>query len=46
VGRLDVTYAAIGTSLEIGKLDGKMKRIPAKVVRFPHYDPDKTRVRA
>jgi aminomethyltransferase len=28
------------------QLDGKMKRIPAKVVRFPHYDPEKTRVRA
>jgi len=31
--------------VEVGKLDGKMKRIPARVVRFPHYDPEKTRVR-
>ena len=46
LARLDVTHAAIGTAVEVGKLDGKMKRIPAKVVRFPHYDPDKTRVRA
>jgi aminomethyltransferase len=46
LARLDVTHAALGTELEVGKLDGKMKRIPAKVVRFPHYDPDKTRVRA
>jgi aminomethyltransferase len=46
LARLDVTYAAPGTEVEVGKLDGKMKRIPAKVVRFPHYDPEKTRVRA
>jgi aminomethyltransferase len=46
LARLDVTHAALGTEVEIGKLDGKMKRIPAKVVRFPHYDPEKTRVRA
>jgi aminomethyltransferase len=45
LARLDVTHAALGTEVEVGKLDGKMKRIPAKVVRFPHYDPDKTRVR-
>ncbi len=36
----------IGTEVEIGKLDGQQKRLPARVVRFPHYDPDKTRVRA
>ena len=35
-----------GTELEIGKLDGLQKRIPATVVRFPFYDPDKTRPRA
>jgi len=46
LARLDVTHAALGTELEVGKLDGKMKRIPAKVVRFPHYDPEKTRVRS
>ena len=46
LARLDVTHAALGTEVEVGKLDGKMKRIPAKVVRFPLYDPDKTRVRS
>ncbi|MET0314800.1 MAG: aminomethyltransferase family protein, partial [Hansschlegelia sp.] len=45
LARLDVTYAELGTAVEIGKLDGQQKRIPATVVRFPHYDPDKTRVR-
>jgi aminomethyltransferase len=46
LARVDVTYAGLGTELEIGKLDGQMKRIPARVVRFPHYDPDKSRVKA
>jgi aminomethyltransferase len=46
LARLDVTHAALGNAVEVGKLDGRMKRIPANVVRFPHYDPDKTRVRA
>ena len=44
--RLDVAYATEGTEVEIGKLDGHQKRIRARVVRFPHYDPEKTRVRA
>jgi len=44
--RMDVAHAAIGTAVEIGKLDGQQKRIPARVVRFPFYDPEKTRVRA
>ncbi|MDH3474839.1 MAG: aminomethyltransferase family protein [Rhodospirillales bacterium] len=44
--RMDVTSAALGTEVEVGKLDGHQKRLPAKVVRFPFYDPEKTRVRA
>ena len=44
--RMAVEYSEIGTSVEVGKLDGHQKRIPATVVRFPFYDPDKTRVRA
>jgi aminomethyltransferase len=46
LARLDVSYGAIGTAVEIGKLDGQQKRIAATVVRFPHYDPEKTHVRA
>jgi aminomethyltransferase len=46
LARLDVTHAQIGTEVEIGKLDGHQKRLPAQVVRFPHYDPDKTRPRS
>ena len=45
LARVDASLAAIGTSVEVGKLDGHQKRYPAVVVRFPHYDPDKTRVR-
>jgi aminomethyltransferase len=46
LARLDVTQAALSTEVEVGKLDGHQKRLPARVVRFPHYDPDKTRVRS
>ena len=46
LARLDVSQSAPGTTLAIGKLDGQQKRIGAQVVRFPHYDPDKTRVRS
>jgi len=44
--RIDVSCAEIGTEVEVGKIDGHQKRIPATVVRFPHYDPDKTRARS
>jgi aminomethyltransferase len=44
--RMSVQYAEPGTELEIGKLDGLQKRIPATVVRFPFYDPDKTKPRS
>jgi len=46
LARLDTHHAELGTRVEIGKLDGQMKRLAATVVRFPHYDPEKTRVRA
>jgi aminomethyltransferase len=46
LARVDVHHSDIGTALEIGKLDGQQKRLPASVVRFAHYDPDKTRPRS
>ena len=46
LARVDVLHSAIGTTVEVGKLDGHQKRLPARIVRFPHYDPEKTRVRA
>ena len=46
LARVDVAHGEIGTQVEVGKLDGQQKRLPARVVRFPHYDPEKTRVRS
>lgn len=46
LARVDVRHAADGTALEIGKLDGRQKRIAAITTPFPFYDPDKSRVRA
>ena len=43
--RMDVAHAALGTEVEVGQLDGHQKRIPARVVPFPHFDPEKRRVR-
>jgi aminomethyltransferase len=45
LARLDITATALETVVEIGRLDGQQKRLPAKVNRFPFYDPEKTRVR-
>ncbi len=45
LARVNVIHSAIDTEVEIGKLDGQQKRIPAKIVRFPHYDPEKKRPR-
>jgi aminomethyltransferase len=44
--RIAVQYRELGTEVEVGKLDGLQKRIPARVVRFPFYDPEKTRPRS
>ncbi len=46
LARNAIQYTEIGTEVEIGKLDGLQKRIAARVVRFPFYDPDKTRPRS
>ena len=45
LARVDVTHSAIGTEVEIGRLDGDQKRLTAKVVAFPHFDPTKERVK-
>jgi len=44
--RMSVEYTEPGTEVEVGKLDGHIKRLQAKVVSYPFYDPDKSRVRA
>lgn len=45
LARVDVLHAKIGTKLEVGRLDGDQKRLKATVVRFPHFDPTKERVK-
>jgi HAD superfamily hydrolase (TIGR01458 family) len=37
LARVDVTHSETGTQVEVGKLDGHQKRLPARIVRFPHY---------
>ena len=44
--RMSVQYADDGIAVEVGKLDGLQKRIPAQVVPFPFYDPKKDRPRS
>jgi aminomethyltransferase len=46
LARLDIGYTGLGTQLEVGKIDGHQQRVPATVVRFPFYDPDKVRPRS
>ncbi|MDR9813556.1 DUF1989 domain-containing protein [Rhizobium hidalgonense] len=46
LGRIDVMHASPGTEVEIGKLDGHQKRLPATVVPLSHYNPQKTRPRS
>lgn len=45
LARMDITHSEIGTELEVGQLDGQQKRLKAKIVPFPHFDPEKKRVR-
>ena len=45
LGRVAVAHAEIGTEIEIGQLDGEQKRLKAKIVPFPHFDPTKERVK-
>jgi aminomethyltransferase len=44
--RIDTKYSEIGTEVEVGKIDGHQKRIGAKVIAFPFYDPQKLRVKS
>lgn len=46
LARMDVLHSEIGTDVEIGKLDGQQKRLPAKIVPFAHYDPQKLKPRS
>jgi len=43
LARVDVACGDIGTAVEVGKLDGHQKRLPAVVSAQSAYDPKKTR---
>ncbi len=45
LARVSVGHSDIGTSIEVGQLDGQQKRLKATVVAFPHFDPTKERVK-
>jgi len=44
--RMAIEHVEPGTNVEIGKLDGHSKRLPATVIPFPFYDPEKKRPRS
>ena len=46
LARVDVAHHGVDTAVEIGLLDGHMKRLPAKIVPFAHYDPTKLKPRS
>ncbi|MEX3009552.1 DUF1989 domain-containing protein [Hoeflea sp. TYP-13] len=46
MARLSVEHADSGTELEIGQMDGRMKRLSAKVVDIPFVDPQRKRARS
>jgi aminomethyltransferase len=46
LARVDALNSDLGSQVEIGKADGHAKRLPARIVKFPHYDPDKSRPRS
>ncbi|MGH1356700.1 MAG: DUF1989 domain-containing protein [Thalassovita sp.] len=46
LARVDVAHAEQGTALEVGQLDGHLKRLSARISPFPHYDPKKERPRS
>ena len=46
MARLTVEHAELGHIVEVGQLDGRMKRLTAKIVDLPFYDPKRERARA
>ncbi len=46
MARIAVEHAETGAQLEVGQLDGRMKRLPATVADVPFVDPKRERPRA
>ncbi|APX25683.1 MAG: aminomethyltransferase [Rhodobacteraceae bacterium] len=45
LARIDMPHAEIGAEVEVGQLDGHQKRLAARIVPFPHFDPTKARAK-
>ncbi len=43
LARVDIAHSDVGTQVEVGKLDGHIKRLPAVITTLSAYDPKKTR---
>ena len=46
MARVAIEDAELGNELEVGKLDGHMKRLPGKVVSLPFLDPKREKARS
>ncbi|WP_243694375.1 DUF1989 domain-containing protein [Shimia isoporae] len=46
MARLAIEFAVAGETLEVGQLDGRMKRLTATVCDVPFFDPKRERARA
>ncbi|CAF1004114.1 unnamed protein product [Didymodactylos carnosus] len=46
LARISAEHSQVGNRVEIGKLDGYQKRIKATIVKYPFYDPEKTKLRS
>lgn len=46
MARLSIEHATPGTKLEVGMMDGRMKRLSATVTNIPFIDPSRSRARA
>ena len=46
MARIGVAHAHVGETLEVGQMDGRMKRLTATVTTVPFFDPKRERARA
>ena len=46
LARVAIEYSADGTKLEVGQLDGRMKRLDATITQIPFFDAKRERARA
>ncbi|MDD9978711.1 MAG: DUF1989 domain-containing protein [Boseongicola sp.] len=46
MARLAIEHSKNGTALEVGMMDGRMKRLPCTVIDIPFFDPKRERARA